>query len=124
MRASRGTALAASLCVAAATAAGARADGTPTLRVTDLTPVTVKGARFEPGETVRVVLRAGDTKRVRMVRAASGGGFMVDFGTLLRRERCDVAISLAASGTQGNRVVYKLPPLNCTDKLQPSVQVD
>jgi hypothetical protein len=109
----RGTAVAAVLCVAAATAANARADGTPSLRFTDLAPVEVKGARFLPGEQVRVVLRAGEAKRVRVVRVSSGGIFTVGFGTLLRKDRCSGDITIVATGTKGNRAVYKLPVMAC-----------
>ena len=115
----RGTALAAVLCVAAATAAGARADGTPSLRVADLTPVMVKGARFQPGQMIRVVLRAGESKRVRIVRVSAGGGFMVDFGPLTRKDRCSGDISIAAIATRGFGAVYRLPTMACIDKLQP-----
>jgi hypothetical protein len=73
----------------------------------------VKGARFEPGEVVRIVLRAGEAKRVRIVRAASGGGFTVGFGTLLRHDRCSGPVTLTAIGTIGHRAVYKLPAMNC-----------
>ena len=109
----RGTALVAVLCLAAVTAAGARANGTPSLRFTDLIPVQVKGAKFPPGETVRVILRAGESKRVRIVRVSAGGGFTVGFGTLPWADRCSGDISLAASGTKGHRAVYTLPTMAC-----------
>ena len=111
----RGTAVAAVACVAAATAAGAGAEGTPSLRFSDLTPVMVKGARFQPGTMVRVVLRAGESKRTRMVHVSAGGGFTVAFGTLTREDRCSGNISLVAITARGFGAVYRLPTLACID---------
>ena len=113
MRLVRGAAVAAALCLAAAPAAGARADGTPTLRFTGFVPVQVKGSKFMPGETIRVVLHAGDSRRVRTIRVPAGGTFTVGFGTLPWEDRCSGNVTLAAIGARGSRAVYRLPSTAC-----------
>jgi hypothetical protein len=114
----RETALAAvfflvAVCLVAVSVANARASGTPNLRFTKLVPVQVKGLKFAPGETVRVVLNAGDSTRVRTIRVNAGGTFTVGFGTLPSADRCSGRLSLVARGAMGTRAVYKLPSLAC-----------
>ncbi len=75
--------------------------------------VQVTGARFLPGDTVRVVLHAGTVKRLRTVRASPAGEFTVAFGTLSWQDRCSGKIWLVAVGSNGRRATYRLPTLNC-----------
>ena len=115
MRVMRGTTLAGVLCLVAAAAASARTDGTPNIRFTDLSPVQVKGARFLPGETVRLVLRAGESKRVRTIRVSAGGTFTVGFGTLARQDTCGGEVTLVTITAKGVRATHRLPALDCID---------
>jgi hypothetical protein len=115
MRVMRGTACVAVLCLAAVAAAGARTNATPTIRFTDLSPVQVKGTQFLPGVTVRVVLHAGASKRVRTIRVSTGGTFTVGFGTLSQQEKCNGTLSLAAMPARGTGTVYRLPTPACID---------
>ena len=63
----------------ALSAAATAASGRPTVRVTDLTPFTVHGYRFDSGERLRLVIT---TKR-RVVRSLSASGR----GTFVRAPR-------------------------------------
>jgi hypothetical protein len=91
-------------------AQAARVDA-PKLRVTDLTPVTVQGLRFRPGERVRVVLRA-DGSYVRSVRAGRNGSFLARFGAVYA-ELC-TAFQLRATRQSGAVVVAtRKPPPSC-----------
>ena len=123
MRLMRETAFAAVLCLAAAAAASARTDGTPTIRFTDLTPVQVKGTRFLPGDMIRVVLRAGESKRVRTIRVSARGSFSVNFGTLPRRDTCSGEISLVTVPAKGIRAAYRLPTVACIDPYGPPTTI-
>ena len=102
------------VAVAATLAAGAaEAAGTSgaKLRIVDLTPVTVQGARFRAGERVRVVLRA-DRSHVRIVRAGRAGTFFARFGGVYA-ELC-MALQLRATGASGAvAVATRKPPPSC-----------
>jgi hypothetical protein len=94
-------------------AASPSAAPAPSLRFLDLTPALVRGARFAPGERVRVTLRAGTDRRVRTIRAAARGGFTVNFGRLREQDRCSGLVSIAAVGARGDRAFYRLPAMAC-----------
>lgn len=101
--------LAAALSVGAA--APAARTYSPMLRVIDLTPVTVKGLRFKPGERVRVVLSA-DGRHVRSVRATRNGSFVARFAAVYA-ELC-TAFQLRATGSSGAvAFAVRKPPLQC-----------
>lgn len=102
-------ALAAALTVGGTSAAaGAPA---PRLRVLDLTPVTVHGLGFRPGERVRVVL-ASDGRQTRTLRAGNSGSFVIRFGTLYA-QLC-TAFHLQATGSSGSvAVVARKRPPSC-----------
>jgi hypothetical protein len=97
--------------VAATVAEGAVA--TPSVRFTDLSPVTVKAAGFVPREQVRATLHAGTATRVRTVTVSASGTFSVNFGTIASGDRCDTLIRVVAKGSQGDRATRTLPTLNC-----------
>jgi hypothetical protein len=89
-----------------ATTAGAAVQANPhrpALSVVVHDPVTIKGSGFRPGERIRVTLRQ---ERVRIVRAGSGGGFVVRFSVGLHR--CDLVRAVAIGG--GTRAAIKLLP--------------
>ncbi len=120
-RKTRTIALAAVAALALTAVTGAGACGQATLRFFDMSPtVKVRGAHFIAGESVRVTLRAGTAKRVRLTRTSATGGFTVDFGSLREKDRCGVSMTLVALGGQGDRASYRLPPRECptaaTDK--------
>jgi hypothetical protein len=76
----------------------------PTLAVVLRDPVTIRGSGFRPGERIRVTL---PRQAVRIVRAGSGGGFVVHFG--LGTHRCDLVRAVAVGGA-GTRAALKLLP--------------
>ena len=99
--------------LALAPTATASRDATPSLRFVALIPVKVQGARFFPGERVKVTLRAGTATRARSVRVATHGGFTVLFGRLEERDRCSGAVAVSAVGARGDRAAYRLPTTAC-----------
>jgi hypothetical protein len=98
----------ATLCVVAAGlggvawAGGAR-DATPRLRLVDATPLTVRGANFDPAEHVSVTARGSSQQQSarHAVRAGSAGGFLVRFPTIDANDCHGFAIS--AIGSDGHR---------------------
>jgi hypothetical protein len=111
MRTIRVTLLACALVLTAG--AGAATSSVPTIRFFDLIPVKVRGAHFVAGERVKVTLKAGATTRVRTVRTAAKGGFVVGFGTISEKDRCSGSVAVAAVGAHGDRAFYKLPAMLC-----------
>ncbi len=80
------------------------------LRVVDLTPVTVRGLGFRPGERVRVVLYT-EGMHLRMVRASRRGAFVAKFAVYA--DQC-AAFNLRATGASRTvAVVAKKPPPQC-----------
>ena len=85
-----------------------------TVRFSGLRPiVTVRGAHFAPLEDVRVTLRAGTAKRVRIARTSAAGTFAVSLGTIRKADRCSGAVAVVASGESGARASYRLPQMAC-----------
>jgi hypothetical protein len=106
-------ALVAALLVAVVSSTSVSAAGTraPALRVVDLTPITVRGTGFRPGERVRLVLTA-DSRHVRTVLAGGAGGFIARFGAVYE-DYC-ARFQLRATGSSGAvAVTVRKPPLSC-----------
>jgi hypothetical protein len=85
--------------------AGARTKPKPSIMVTRVLPLTVKGSGFVAGERVKVVVRIPEVYR-KTVRAGRRGRF-----TLLMRVpagKC-VTIRVAAIGSKGSRASTMVP---------------
>lgn len=94
-------ALGALLLTAGGTTAAAR---TPArLKMTSRRPLVVSGSHFRRRERVRVVVHAGDVRRVRRVRASRTGRFTVSFRTVAAGP-CG-GLSVVATGRRGSRAV-------------------
>jgi hypothetical protein len=93
-----------SVLLALPTSVGARAR--PSVTVTRVVPLTVKGANFAPGERVSVTIRIFDTYRKKIVIAGRRGGFLAvyRFGA----SRC-VTIYVVARGNKGSRARTTVP---------------
>jgi hypothetical protein len=108
----------ATLCVVAAGlggvawAGGAR-DATPRLRLVDATPLTVRGANFDPAEHVSVTARGSSQQQSarHAVRAGPAGGFLVRFPTIDANDCHGFAIS--AIGSDGHRASLARKPGEC-----------
>jgi hypothetical protein len=87
------------LLLLAVVASAAAASSSPSLRLVDRAPVTVRGSGFAAGERVTVVL-SSVTRVSRAVHAGAGGGFVVRFPRSLGR--C-ARYSLQAYGATGTR---------------------
>jgi hypothetical protein len=83
---------------------------TPSLRLVDRHPLTVKGLGFKSGERVKVVLNAGGAMS-RRATANAAGSFVVSFGAV-SIGRCD-GFSVQAFGSRGSRTALKLPQPAC-----------
>jgi hypothetical protein len=107
-------ALAAGVALLGGIAIGAP-DGTrkATLKMTSGTPVTIRGARFVPGERVRISVSDART-RTRRVTANTAGVFVAEFPIAF--DRCNGLI-VSAVGSEGSRATLKRPELLCPPRL-------
>lgn len=80
----------------------------PTLRLTGKAPVTIVGARFRPGEIVRIVA-PGPAPTQRRVRVARDGSFRVVLQTWTL-DRCGTPVVIQAFGIRSGSISLKLPP--------------
>jgi hypothetical protein len=99
-------ALGLTLSAAASAASGAR----PALRVTDRTPFTVHGWRFDSGEHLRIVITV--KHRTTKTLDASGRGTFTLKVRDLSVARCG-QYSVRAYGPSGLRASVKSPPYSC-----------
>jgi hypothetical protein len=87
----------------------------PTLRILDLTPLTLAGRGFKSQETVKLVATQADVTRTRKVRATTGGSFRTAFAGF-SVNRCRGDLVLRAVGGRGSRVTIRLlQPLSCPE---------
>jgi hypothetical protein len=109
-------ALATLLVFAFAAPAGSAVATKASLRVVDLTPVTVRGVQFQPGERV-VVTVSSRRSRSATVIAGARGSFTARFAGFSLRE-CDM-YRVRAVGSRGSRASLTPPPPSCGTDLQP-----
>jgi hypothetical protein len=87
----------------------------PSLRMTSSAPLTLTGARFTPGETVRITVTQ-PRRSVRTVRANSQGSFTVRFQNV-PTAACGTAVSARAVGRYGSEAWAKTPQRECPPSL-------
>jgi hypothetical protein len=99
--------------VAAAGSAAVRGGGSsdeaaaPSLRPVSLSPLKLRGSRFEVKERVVVTLSVGRATRRERATAGADGTFTVDFG-LVAIDPCPGRWLVAvAAGSKGTRATYK-----------------
>ena len=88
-------------CAASATVAA------PRVRLTFLTPLTIRGSGFRKHERVTVVVRTAASHMHRRLEADGSGAFRVRFASLLAVDPCRGAIRVVATGTAGSRATTK-----------------
>jgi hypothetical protein len=99
------------LCSAAALAQTAVGAQRATLRLVDDTaPAALRGAGFQPGEHVRVVVVSGTTRSVRKAVATRLGRFVLP---LHDDVNACVGFSASAVGSKGTRATLKRAPGQC-----------
>jgi hypothetical protein len=86
---------------------------TPTLGITRLEPLIVKGVRFQPSERVRVVGFVNQTKVAITVRSNEAGTFTIDLGDDVHLEGCSAGAFLRAVGSLGSDAMLRIPPRAC-----------
>jgi len=93
----------------------------PALRLVDATPLTVRGANFDPAEHVSVTARGSSQQQSakHVVRAGPAGGFLVQFPTIDANDCHGFAIS--AIGSDGSRATLarkagECPPPTSVDR--------
>jgi hypothetical protein len=96
-------------CSSVSTEAASRA----TLRVTDSSPLTVRGTSFKARERVRVSFTLETRTVVRRVRATAGGRFTASAGEDVRVDRCGDFFLVVAVGNRGSRASLKAPLPDC-----------
>jgi hypothetical protein len=84
------------------------ASSTPSLGPVSLTPLTLRGAGFVPGEAVRVELAPGRGRKraVRTAHATAAGSFRVRYA-LVALEPCHGIVIATATGSRGSRATWK-----------------
>jgi len=105
--------LLASIATLLAPTAGAGTTARPVLVATDLTPLTLRGDSFKPGELVRLTVWENGQKLVRVRRASAAGRVRAAFVDVQLVDRCSSDVHATALGTSGRRAVWKLPQLEC-----------
>jgi hypothetical protein len=114
MRIALGVALA---VVALAQPAESAMTRSASLRVVDMSPFTVHGWRFQPGERVVVSVSGTAAKRSATVTATSAGTFTRRFPAL-RLGECDI-YRVRAVGSKGSKAFLTPPPPSCGTELSP-----
>ena len=98
--------------LATSTALGAADARRPTLRITDLAPLTVRGTNFRPGERVKLFVNAG-RPITRAVRAGARGGFVARLGV---RVDGSCAAVVQAIGAAGSRALVDMASPGCDER--------
>ena len=98
--------------LATSTALGAADARRPTLRITDLAPLTVRGTNFRPGERVKLLVNAGRPV-TRAVRAGPRGGFVARLGV---RVDGSCATVVQAIGAAGSRALVDMAAPGCDER--------
>ena len=101
----------ASIAILLVPAAGVGSTARPALVATDLTPLTLRGDRFKPGETVRLTVWDGEQKLVRVRKANAIGRIRAIFAEVQVVDRCSSNLRAVALGSNGRRATWKLPQL-------------
>jgi hypothetical protein len=78
-----------------------------TIMPADTSPLRLRGARFKPGERVRVTVN-GEERATKSVKATASGAFVVSFAGL---SACDLTV--VATGDKGSRASFQLSSIRC-----------
>ena len=84
----------------------------PSLRITDLAPLTVRGVNFKPGERVKLLVNAGGPVS-KGVRAGPRGGFVARLGVSVGGS-CSAVVQ--AIGKAGSRALVDLTRPGCDER--------
>jgi hypothetical protein len=102
------------LALLASTTALAAADArNPSLRITDLSPLTVQGANFKPRERVKLLVNVG-MPLSSAVRAGSRGRFVARLGVHVDVGACSAVVQ--AVGAAGSRALVDLARPGCDER--------
>lgn len=85
------------------------AEARPALKIVSLSPLTVKGARFVPGERVKLLVSGGGGKS-KAARADRRGRFTAAFAVKL--DRC-TSFVVQAVGARGSRAMVDVTAPSC-----------
>jgi hypothetical protein len=106
------TALVSTLVLSACGAAFAGSEAKrPTLRIVDLSPLTVRGTNFKAAERVKLLVNAGGPIS-KSVKAGPRGGFLVRLG--VRANGCGVVVQ--AIGARGSRAMVDMTRPGCDER--------
>jgi hypothetical protein len=84
----------------------------PALRIADATPLTLRGAHFQPRESIRVSVLMGTRTLARELRAGPLGGFTVRFAGVTL-DYCALPLVIKAVGARSGVVRAKIPIVDC-----------
>jgi hypothetical protein len=105
--------------LAVATASASAGTIKATLRVVDLTPLTVRGTGFHAEQSVRVAVRRDGTLLARRtIRSGIRGGFTTRFAAVSLGHSCGSAVAITARDASGRLATAKLPLPECPPPLR------
>ena len=78
----------------------------PVLELRSLRPLTVEGARFAPGERVRMHVRVASTREVRTTVTSRAGTFRVRFADV-RLASCRPPVVVRVRGATGDWAILR-----------------
>jgi hypothetical protein len=82
------------------------------IRLSQASPLALKGVHFVGGEHVRVVVKLGAKKAVRQLTVDANGGFVTRFPSF-HVARCGPSLSVSAIGSNGSKVSWDLNQVSC-----------
>ena len=90
----------------------AKADGAPTVRVTQYTPLVVKGEQFRASQRVVIRVTAASRTRVRAMRTSTSGTFVARFAAV-SVDRCSGGVSVVVTAADGRVAKARRPDFLC-----------
>jgi hypothetical protein len=105
--------LCAALLLACGIAATASARVPPSLHITDMRPVQVRGSHFRPLERVRVTVVIDNTRHLRIVRSTRVGAFVATFAATVTFDPCTSSLAAYATGARGDKATMTVAQRLC-----------
>jgi hypothetical protein len=88
------------------------------VRLTGMSPATVRGSGFYARERVTISVRGGSTVMKKSVTSTVGGAFTVRFGRAVPAAGCQ-GLAVSAVGARGDRADWKTAPAVCGTPIAP-----
>ena len=100
------------LLVVAVPSVAAATQAQPRLRISDRSPLVVRGSGFAPGERVRVTV-SGPRRLTKTVTAVRTGAILARWALPAGDKESCAALAVRAVGTRGSVAAVKVPGIEC-----------